>query len=41
VPNLDRAKINVIEFLQEVFERLAAEQGGREREETTNVAGAA
>jgi chromosome partitioning protein len=39
VPNLDKAKLNVIEFLQEVFERLAAEQ--KDTEKTSVVAGAA
>jgi chromosome partitioning protein len=42
VPNLDRAKVNVLEFTQEVFERLAAEQGGREKDDgSEDVAGAA
>jgi chromosome partitioning protein len=42
VPNLDKAKVNVLEFAEEVFERLAAEQGGRkETTETSAVAGAA
>jgi chromosome partitioning protein len=43
VPNLDKAKLNVGEFAHEVIARIAAEQGGREREdiEVTNVAGAA
>jgi chromosome partitioning protein len=43
VPNLDKAKLNVWEFVQEVIERLKAEQGGRDNEEdeTPAVAGAA
>jgi chromosome partitioning protein len=43
VPNLDKAKLNVWEFVQEVIERLKAEEGGRENEadETQSVAGAA
>jgi chromosome partitioning protein len=42
VPNLDKAKANVWEFVEEVVERLKAEEGGREKEdETSNVAGAA
>jgi chromosome partitioning protein len=42
VPNLDKAKLNVLEFVEEVFERLTEEQGGRkENDETTIAAGAA
>jgi chromosome partitioning protein len=42
VPNLDKAKLNVLEFVEEVFERLTIEQGSRkENEETTTAAGAA
>jgi chromosome partitioning protein len=43
VPNLDKAKLNVWEFVHEVVARLKAEQGGREEESetTSNVAGAA
>lgn len=42
VPNLDKAKLNVLEFTQEVFERLAAEEGSRkENQNTSAVAGAA
>ena len=44
VPNLDKAKLNVWEFVHEVVERLKAEEeGGRERDnnETHSVAGAA
>jgi chromosome partitioning protein len=42
VPNLDKAKLNVLEFVEEVFERLTVEQGGRkENDETTVAAGAA
>lgn len=33
VPNLDKAKLNVWEFVHEVVECLKAEEGGREREE--------
>jgi chromosome partitioning protein len=44
VPNLDRAKLNVWEFVHEVLARLKTEEGGgREEieEGTPNVAGAA
>jgi len=42
VPNLDKAKLNVLSFAQEVFERLAAEEGGRkENQQSSTVAGAA
>lgn len=42
VPNLDKAKLNVLEFAHEVLERLAAEEGGRkENEKSSTVAGAA
>jgi chromosome partitioning protein len=42
VPNLDKAKLNVLEFVQEVFERLTAEQGGRkEVSQATTAVGAA
>jgi chromosome partitioning protein len=43
VPNLDRAKLNVWEFVHEVLARLRAEEGGREEveDETSDVAGAA
>src|SRR5580658_367454 len=47
VPNLDKAKMNVLEFAREILMRLQtqleAEQGGRERESTAtnDVAGAA
>jgi chromosome partitioning protein len=42
VPNLDKAKLNVLAFAQELFERLAAEEGGRKENQTTStVAGAA
>jgi chromosome partitioning protein len=40
VANLEKAKINVFEFVKEVLERLKAAEGGR-NEETSNVAGAA
>jgi len=42
VPNLDKAKMNVLEFTQEVFERLAADEGSRKEDrKPSNVAGAA
>jgi chromosome partitioning protein len=43
VPNLDKARLNVWEFVREVVERLKdAEEGGREKEHAeTDVAGAA
>jgi chromosome partitioning protein len=42
VPNLDKAKVNVLRFVEEVFERLAAEEGAnRESERSTAVAGVA
>jgi chromosome partitioning protein len=43
VPNLDKARLNVLEFAHEVLERLTAERGGRKKEddETTDIAGAA
>ncbi len=43
VPNLDKAKLNVLEFVAEVIERLKNEEegGGKEDEETSNVAGVA
>jgi len=42
VPNLDKAKLNVLEFTHEVLERLAAEEGGRkDNQKTSAVAGAA
>jgi chromosome partitioning protein len=41
VPNLDKAKLNVWEFVGEVVERLKAGQGDREQDATSNVAGAA
>lgn len=43
VSNLDRAKLNVLEFVQELFERLKAEEegGGKENQKTSTVAGAA
>ena len=42
VANLDKAKINVWEFVEEVVERLRVGQGaGRKEDETSNVAGAA
>jgi chromosome partitioning protein len=42
VPNLDKAKMNVLRFVEEVFERLKAEEGGRkENQQSSTVAGAA
>jgi chromosome partitioning protein len=42
VANLDKAKNNVWEFVEEVVERLKAGQGGgRKEDETSSVAGAA
>ncbi len=42
VPNLDKAKLNVLEFVQEVFERLTEERDSRKEEiGTTTAAGAA
>jgi chromosome partitioning protein len=42
VPNLDKAKLNVLAFAEEVFERFAAEERGRsEDQKTSAVAGAA
>ena len=42
VPNLDKAKLNVWEFVEEVVERLKLGQGGRTEEaENSDVAGAA
>lgn len=42
VPNLDKAKLNVLDFVEEVFQRLKAEQGSRkESEEPTIAIGAA
>ncbi len=42
VANLEKAKINVFEFVKEVLERLRADEDGREEgQETSNVAGAA
>ena len=43
VPNLDKAKLNVLRFVEEVFERLAVEEGSRKEDRTSssNVAGAA
>jgi chromosome partitioning protein len=42
VPNLDKARLNVLEFAHEVLERLMAEEGGRKEEEhPSDVAGAA
>src|SRR5450755_3093403 len=32
VPNLDKAKLNVLEFTHEILERIAAEQGGRKED---------
>ena len=42
VPNLDKAKMNVLKFVEEVAARLQAEEGGRKEDgKTSAVAGAA
>jgi chromosome partitioning protein len=41
VPNLDKAKLNVLRFVEEVFERIAEEGGRKENENKSAVAGAA
>ncbi len=42
VPNLDKAKLNVLKFVEEVAARLLAEEGGRkEDQEETAIVGAA
>ena len=42
VPNLDKAKLNVLKFVEEVFERLAMEEGARKQQaKASAVAGAA
>jgi hypothetical protein len=42
VPNLDKAKLYVLEFTHEVMQRLAAEEGGGKKDDQTSaVAGAA
>jgi hypothetical protein len=44
VPNLDKAKLNVWEFVHEVVERLKAVEEGRavgDNNQTSDVAGAA
>ena len=42
VPNIDKAKINVLKFVEEVFARLAEEEGSRkEAQRSSAVAGAA
>jgi chromosome partitioning protein len=43
VPNLDKAKLNVLKFVEEVFQRLKDEEGGgrKEDQQTSSVAGAA
>jgi len=42
VSNLDKAKLNVLKFVEEVFERLAEEEGAKkENENASAVAGAA
>jgi chromosome partitioning protein len=41
VANLDKAKVNVWEFVEEVVERLRVGQGGRKEDEASSVAGAA
>ena len=40
-PNLDKAKLNVLEFVQEVFERLKAEEDDGKEVQETSQAGAA
>jgi chromosome partitioning protein len=40
VPNLDKAKLNVLDFVHEVIDRVAREQGSRKEDKTSNVAGA-
>src|SRR5580698_3309041 len=37
VPNLDKAKLNVLEFAEEVFKRLAAEEGSRKQDESSST----
>jgi chromosome partitioning protein len=40
VPNLEKAKLNALAFAQELFERFAAEEGGRkEDQKSSTVAG--
>lgn len=41
VPNLNKAKVNVLELAEEVFQRLSAEQGGGKEGSKTDLAGAA
>jgi chromosome partitioning protein len=41
VANIEKAKINVFEFVKEVLERVTAQKGDREENETPDVAGAA
>jgi chromosome partitioning protein len=41
VANLDKAKLNVWAFVEEVVARLTTELGGRKEDETSNIAGAA
>ncbi len=42
VPNLDKAKLNVLKFVEEVAARLLAEEGGtKEDQEETEIVGAA
>jgi chromosome partitioning protein len=42
VPNLDKAKLNVLEFTHEILERIAAEQGSRKEDRSTaSMVGAA
>jgi chromosome partitioning protein len=41
VANLDKAKVNAWEFVEEVVERLRVAQDGRKEDETSSVAGAA
>jgi chromosome partitioning protein len=41
VPNLNKAKVNVLELAEEVFQRLSAEQGDGKEQSKTKMAGAA
>ena len=41
VANIEKAKINVFEFVKEVLERVTAQKDDREESETPDVAGAA
>jgi len=41
VPNLDKAKMNVLTFVEEVIARIAEEGGQKENEKSSAAAGAA